>query len=178
MSAPKGNAFWTARSSHGRKPIFPDPDALWDACCEYFTWVEQNPLFESKPFAYRGRVVLKRIPKMRAMTISGLCIFLDITLQTWTRYRARQGFADITQRVDEIIRTQKFEGAAAGLLDANLIAREMAMLGTPGSGNACDQLTDEELNQELCTLLESAGMVLAPARQISSQKLLGSVQST
>ena len=64
------------------------------------------------------------------MTISGLCIFLDITLQTWTC----AGFAD-TQRVDEIIRTQKFEGAAAGLLDVNLIAREMAMMDPPGSGN-------------------------------------------
>jgi hypothetical protein len=93
----------------------------------------------TKPFAYRGRR-----PEARSQDASndhsGLCIFLDITLQTWTRYRVRHGFTDITQRVDEIIRTQKFEGAAAGLLDANLIAREMAMLGPPGSGNALTNL--------------------------------------
>ena len=46
------------------------------------------------------------------------------------------------------------------------------MLEPPGSGDAYAQLTDEELNQEICMLLESAGMVLAPAHQISSQKLL------
>ena len=141
---------------------------------EYFDWVEQNPLYEAKAFAYQGEVELKNVPKMRAMTISGLCIFLDITLQTWTQYRVRQGFADITQRVDEIIRTQKFEGAAAGLLDANLIAREMAMLDPPGNGNPFDKMTDEELTQEIGTMLEFAGLKLIPTRQIGSQKLLGS----
>jgi hypothetical protein len=103
------------------------------------------------------------------MTISGLCIFLDITLQTWTC----AGFAD-TQRIDEIIRTQKFEGAAAGLLDVNLIAREMAMMDPPGSGNPYDQLTDEELDQELCGIFQSAGLMVVPAHQIGPQKLLGS----
>ena len=56
MAAPKGNQFWKARSSHGRKPIFPTPDALWEACQEYFQWVEDNPLKETRPFAYQGEV--------------------------------------------------------------------------------------------------------------------------
>lgn len=44
MAAPKGNRFWEARSSHGRNPKFESPEALWAACCEYFEWVEANPL--------------------------------------------------------------------------------------------------------------------------------------
>ena len=172
MPAPKGNAFWKARSSHGRQPIFADASQLWDACVEYFEWVEQHPLYEAKAFAYKGRVELKRVPKMRAMTISGLCIFLDMTLQTWTQYRARQGFADITQRVDEIIRTQKFEGAAAGLLDANLIAREMAMLERPGSGDPYEQMSDEELTEELIRIFDESGMTLVPWEPVTPQKLI------
>lgn len=76
---------------------------------------------------------------MRAMTVSGLCIFLDISQQAWGEYRDRDGFGEVTSRVDEIIRTQKFEGASAGLLNANIIARDLGLadkseLGGAGGG--------------------------------------------
>lgn len=127
MSAPIGNSFWEARSSHGRKPIFASPEELWGVCCEYFAWVEANPLYECKAFAFQGVVTKEDLPKMRAMTISGLCIFLDIGVHTWHDYRAKQDFSDVTTRVDEIIRTQKFQGAAADLLNPNIIARDLGL---------------------------------------------------
>jgi len=127
MAAPIGNKFWEARSSHGRTPIFGSPDELWTACCEYFEWIEQNPLLESEAFAYQGAVTLQELPKMRAMTVASLCIFLDISQQAFGEYRRREDFGDITTRVDEIIRTQKFQGAAAGLLNPNIIARDLGL---------------------------------------------------
>lgn len=127
MAAPKGNRFWEARSSHGRKPKFESPEALWAACCEYFEWVEANPLYEVKAFAFQGVVTQESLPKIRAMTISGLCIFLDITRQTWGTFRAMEGFSDITTRAEEIIYDQKFSGAAADLLNANIIARDLGL---------------------------------------------------
>lgn len=127
MSAPIGNQFWKARSSHGRAPIFASSDELWEACCEYFEWVEANPLYEAQAFAYQGNVTMQPVAKMRAMTLAGLCIFLDISFQSWTEYRGREGFSEVTTRVDEIVRTQKFEGASAGLLNANIIARDLGL---------------------------------------------------
>lgn len=127
MPAPAGNEFWKQRSSHGRKPIFADADALWDAASEYFAWVEANPLYEAQAFAYQGTVKVEPIAKMRAMTVAGLCIFLDISQQAWGEYRTRDGFGEVTTRVDDIIRTQKFEGASAGLLNANIIARDLGL---------------------------------------------------
>ncbi|WP_145534854.1 DNA-packaging protein [Yersinia alsatica] len=127
MAAPKGNRFWEARSTHGRNPKFESPDVLWEACCEYFTWVEANPLYEVKAFAFQGVVTQESLPKLRAMTISGLCIFLDITRQTWGTFRAMEGFSDITTRAEEIIYDQKFSGAAADLLNANIIARDLGL---------------------------------------------------
>ena len=127
MPAPVGNEFWKMRSTHGRKPIFPDAETLWDACCEYFAWVEANPLKEAQAFAYQGAVTVHELSKMRAMTVSGLCIFLDISQQAWGEYRDRDGFGEVTSRVDEIIRTQKFEGASAGLLNASIIARDLGL---------------------------------------------------
>jgi len=127
MAAPAGNEFWKQRSSHGRKPIFADADQLEAACAEYFTWVENNPLYEAQAFAYQGVVKVEPIAKMRAMTVAGLCIFLDISQQAWGEYREREGFGDVTTQVDDIIRTQKFAGAAAGLLNANIIARDLGL---------------------------------------------------
>ncbi|UAN59012.1 DNA-packaging protein [Serratia sp. JSRIV004] len=127
MAAPKGNRFWEARSSHGRNPKFESPEALWDACCEYFEWVEANPLKETKAFAFQGVVTKEELPKMRAMTIVGLCIFLDIARSAWYTFKAMEGFSDITTRAEEIIYNQKFSGAAADLLNANIIARDLGL---------------------------------------------------
>lgn len=128
MSAPKGNQFWKARTKHGRDKLFASSDALWEACCEYFQWVEDNPLHEVKAFAYQGMVTQEPVPKMRAMTIDGLCIFLDIHPSTWYDWRDKKnGFSDIVSRVESVIRSQKFAGAAADLLNANIIARDLGL---------------------------------------------------
>ena len=127
MAAPKGNQFWKARSKHGRDLIFKNPETLWPSCCEYFEWVEANPLYEDRLFSYQGEVVHEPAAKMRAMTLDGLCIFLDVSFQTWLNYKKREDFLDIIGRVENIIRVQKFTGAAAGLLNPNVIARELEL---------------------------------------------------
>jgi len=127
MAAPKGNRFWEARSSHGRNPIFESPEQLWEVCVEYFEWAEANPLMEMKLFHHQGEVVEHNVPKMRAMTVKGLCIFLDITEPTWENYCQKEDFFGVTTRAREIIDTQKFSGAAADLLNPNIIARDLGL---------------------------------------------------
>lgn len=127
MAAPVGNRFWEHRSSHGRKPIFDDPEKLWDAACEYFQWVANNPLKEPKAFAYEGDVTIAEIPKIRAMTIQGLCFFLDISDDTWASYCQKEDFIGICGDIKRVIFTQKFEGASAGLLNSSIIARELGL---------------------------------------------------
>lgn len=156
MPAPVGNRFWEQRSSHGRKPIFESPEQLWEAACEYFEWVEENPLSEEKLFAYQGEISRDTIHKMRPMTISALCLYLDISRQGWSEYCAKQDFSDITKHIESVIYEQKFAGAAADLLNANIIARELGLadkseqkvLGELTVKQAKD-LTDEELEAEL-----------------------------
>jgi len=126
-AAPVGNQFWMARSSHGRNPIFKNPEQLWESCVEYFEWVEANPLWEEKVFQYQGEIVKTKVDKMRAMTIGGMCLFLDIDQATWASYRVKEGFSGVTTRADETIRDQKFSGAAADLLNANIIARDLGL---------------------------------------------------
>jgi len=127
MPAPEGNQFWKARSSHGRKPIFGDSEKLWECCQEYFQWCEDNPLEEEKIFHNQGSITRATVAKMRAMTVSGLCIFLDICENTLTNYKEDDDFLRVITRAEKIIYAQKFSGAAADLLNANIIARDLGL---------------------------------------------------
>lgn len=122
-----GNRFWEMRSSFGRKPIFASAEQLWNAATEYFDWVEQNPLYESKPFAYQGKVVQESVAKMRIMTIQGLCLFLDISDETWSNLRKRPAFFGITEQIEKVIREQGIAGASADLLNPMIVARVLGL---------------------------------------------------
>jgi hypothetical protein len=75
------------------------------------------------------------------MTLTGLRIFLDITHPTWLDYAKKDGFSTVTDAIKDIIYTQKFEGAAADLLNPNIIARDLGLqdkqaqeISGPGGG--------------------------------------------
>jgi len=76
-----GNQVWKARSSHGRKPIFKNEDALWKAASEYFEYVEDNPFITYKGVLDKDNSIVQ-IPQYhpKPFTIGGLCVFLDISL--------------------------------------------------------------------------------------------------
>ena len=90
-----GNQAWKSRSSHGRKPIFETSGGLWDACVDYFEWVELNPL---EATFYKGKFFDKPVEITRPMTEKGLCIFLDISTDTWRQYKVRDDFIGVTTR--------------------------------------------------------------------------------
>jgi hypothetical protein len=123
-----GNRFWEARYNTGRKPKTATPATLWAACVKYFEFLEDNPLYEHKVGFYQGEAFEHKVPLMRAPTLAGLCIFLGITDQTWYNWKNRsKGFLDVITRVDRTLYDWKFQGAAAGLLNANIIARDLKL---------------------------------------------------
>lgn len=120
-----GNKIWLASSSAGRNPKFKTPDSLWAACVEYFEWVHANPLYEAKAFSNGTKVSL---PKMRAMSLQAMCEFIGISRQRWGQIRdSKAAFLSVITRVEDILYSQKFEGAAADLLNANIIARDLGL---------------------------------------------------
>lgn len=141
MAAPIGNQFWKARSKHGRDKLFASAELLWEACCEYFQWVEDNPLHEMKPFAYQGVVIQEPVAKMRAMTINGLCLFLDIDETTWRAWREVDDFSTVVSKAEKIIYEQKFTGAAADLLNPNIIARDLGLADKKDLGSSDGSMT-------------------------------------
>lgn len=128
MAAPKGNAFWKqVCSKTGRKLIFATPKALKDAALEYFKSVDENPLYEQKPHVVNGVIEYSETEKKRPYTISGMCVFFRITTKTYYAYRRKKDFIPIIGIIESIIYSQKFEGAAAGLFNTNIIARDLGL---------------------------------------------------
>jgi hypothetical protein len=125
MPAPKGNAYWKLAEGFAvgadKKYTL---DELWTKAVEYFHWVEENPLKEEKVF---GTGVCMTVNKMRAMTITGFCLFAKISRPSFDKYCNDEAYVYITTRIRDIIYTQKFEGAAADLLNPNIISRELGL---------------------------------------------------
>jgi hypothetical protein len=127
MAAPKGNDFWKKRLLIGAEPKFKDPSELAEVCRKYFEWVEDNPLIENKFFSYQGEGFTHPVEKMRAMTIKGLCIHACMASATWDVYREKEAYAGIVKAAEQIMYTQKFEGASADLFNSSIIARDLGL---------------------------------------------------
>ena len=132
MAAPIGNHFWKLRSKHGRDKLFATPALLWDAACEYFQWVEDHPLYETRGFAFQGIVTKEEFPKMRAMTLSQLCFYLNCSESYFRTFKSilkeeDKDFLTVIHEIESIIYNQKFQGASADLLNANIIARDLGL---------------------------------------------------
>lgn len=134
MGAPIGNQFWKLRSKHGRDKLFTTPELLLEAACEYFQWCEDNPLIEVD---FKGKDANRvELPKMRAFTLHGLCIYLDANTVYFNHFKdslkgkddeLSKGFSKVISHIYEIIYNQKFTGAAAGFLNPNIIARDLGL---------------------------------------------------
>lgn len=126
-AAHKGNQDWRLRINHGRKFMFNKPEELWEKACKYFDYIEENPLYETKSYSFKGKPHHDAIPKMRAMTIDGFQLFVGMTQTTWYNYKEKDDFRDTIEMIEKVIRSQKFEGAAADLLNSAIIVRDLGL---------------------------------------------------
>lgn len=126
MAAPKNNRFWELRAKHGRDILFATPELLWESAVEYFDWCINNPLIE---IDFKGKDADRvEIPKMRPFTLHGLCLYLDCGTSYFRNFTPpNEDFKAVITRIEETIYSQKFDGAAAGFLNPNIIARDLGL---------------------------------------------------
>lgn len=150
MSFKEGNNYWEHREKHGRDYKY-TPEKLWEEAILYFQWAKDNPLMESV-FVQKGIVIKDEqgnrktvyeypMPKMRAMTLKAFHLFADIGHSTWEGYKKIDDFSTITTRIQSIIYSQKFEGAAASMLNPNIIARDLGLKEHTSNTNTNVDLT-------------------------------------
>jgi hypothetical protein len=132
MPAPKGNEFWKLRSKHGRDKLFESPELMWEAACEYFKWCQDNPWSKQETTVKPNGIDVKTIPTERPFTMQGLCLYLDCNTKYFNNFKKQlspddEDFNYIITRIEEIVYQQKFEGAAVGAFNANIIARDLGL---------------------------------------------------
>lgn len=108
--------------------IYLTPQDFLKDVAAYFDWCEKHPLLEEKVFMYKGAIVRADEGRMRAFTKKGLCNFLGMPSSRLASYAKRGGeWEEAVEIIEEMIYTQKFEGAAAGLLNATIITRDLGL---------------------------------------------------
>ena len=128
MAAPIGNQFWKLRTKHGRDKLFSSPEILWEAACEYFQYVIDNPI-EVEETKIKPNSVEVTVNKLkRPFTWDALELYLDI--ESLRDYKTNPNYKDFSQvitRIEKVIYSNKFEGASAGVFNANIIARDLGL---------------------------------------------------
>ena len=148
MAAPTGNSFYLLRSKHGRNRKYESPDSLLEACYEYFTECETNPWYKNEALKggdLAGEII--KIPTARPFTQTGLNIYIGVTRQTWDSYKDNKDFLTVITHVEEIIYTHKFEGAAVGAFNANIIARDLGLKENTDVTTKGESLNDSDINK-------------------------------
>ena len=123
------NTYWKFRKKHGRERIFETPEELLNQCIAYFKWCDENPLKKSEIVKYKDYAELMEVPLVRAYTKEGLADFCEVsqykTISNYKEYST--DFLQVITYVENVIYNQKFTNAAAGLLNSNIIARDLGL---------------------------------------------------
>jgi len=121
----KGNHIWEQRFKHGRSKKF-TPETLWKAAEEYFKMYDANPIMV---LDWKGKDAKRvEMPHMRAYTWQSLELYLDMySLRDYKTNPEYTEFSQVIARIERTMYSQKFEGAASGVLNANIIARDLGL---------------------------------------------------
>lgn len=132
-----GNQFWRLRTKHGRDKLFSDAETLWREACLYFDWCDRHPLKKAELVKYKGAYEEAGVTLARAYTMDGLTRYLGVsgsyfrTAKSRLREKIERGGAAVSETrlletielIEQTVRTQQIEGAAAGIFSAGLVAR-------------------------------------------------------
>jgi hypothetical protein len=126
MAAPIGNRFWELAPTTGRKPMYSSPIEFEKDCFEYFEKTASRTDWNKQNWVGRDGVEVD-VKVHPPFTKTGLCVFLGMSLNTFQKYKQKKDFVNVINAIEEIIYTQKFEGAATGHYNSNIIARDLGL---------------------------------------------------
>jgi hypothetical protein len=72
-----------------------------------------------------------KVPVRQPYTIHGLCLYLDCATSYFRAFKLTckdKDFLTIVHQIEEVIYKQKFDGAASGFFNTNIIARDLGLV--------------------------------------------------
>lgn len=126
MAIPKGNKLWKIQSKYTKDILLESPDLLLEAAFEYFEWCDKHPLSKSeavKSGAECGRII--DIPLRRPYSLSGLCTYIGCSTHHFEQVRSgtKTLIGETVARIEDMIRTQLFEGATTGIFNTSIVSK-------------------------------------------------------
>jgi hypothetical protein len=123
-----GNQLWRrAAGNVGNPPMFNNPQELLKVAVEYFTWCDNNPIMVTEVYGKDAKMM--EIPKARAFTIHGLCLHANMSIDTFYKYEKEYPeYKEVYAFIRSTMFAQKFEGAAVGMFNPNIIARDLQLV--------------------------------------------------
>lgn len=135
--------------------VFLSAQEFLDAAIQYFKWAESTPLLEEEVYMYKGAIIRADKKKVRAFTKQGLSQYLSIPSSRLYDYKSRGGdWEEAVELIEQAIFNQKFEHAAAGMLNSTIIARDLGLAekneltGKDGGPIKTEDVTPEALLDE------------------------------
>ena len=126
----KGNQWWRKRTKHGRDKIVTDFNAFLEACYEYFDSVDERP-WKKKDWVGKDAFEVER-ESITPYTKSGLLVFLGVAKwETIDQLKSDSpDFLEAVTYVENVIHTQKLEGAYTGHFSATIASRDLGLTDT------------------------------------------------
>lgn len=128
MPATPKNEYWKLRKRHGKPPKYDDAETFWVDACRYFENIIKNPFKKEVIHSFNGKIVKSYITKQRPFSVTGFCIFLGIPKRSFYNMAEDTRLMHIVTRVREIIWLNQFEGACAGIFNANIVWRKLCLV--------------------------------------------------
>lgn len=127
MQFQEGNQFWKQRTKHGRDKLFSDPELLMQEALVYFENTSKRKWLK-KDWVGKEAIEINRESET-PFTKSGLCLFLGCDWRTLESLKKdpNPDFLQIITYIEQIIYTQKIEGASVGAFNASIVARELGL---------------------------------------------------
>lgn len=128
MGFEKGNQYWKLADPDfvGAPRIFETPKDLWEAVRPYFEWIDENPTITVQTTSSAKGTFTNVNELQRPYTWRGLFAFLGIC--NLERYKEKDEFAKTITHIENIIISQKFEGAASGIFNASIIGKDLGLV--------------------------------------------------
>ena len=113
-----------ANLSH-RHPM--TPETVFNLAVKYFSWAEKQAIKAIETASFQGVVTENLVHKPRVFTLNGFCLYCGVTASSIQSWRASPGFAEVMEFIDSVIREQKYQLAASGIVNPGMISKELGI---------------------------------------------------